>query len=124
MNKNIKKVLITTLACVTLCGTAMAAPGGRGKPAPAPARQHQQAAPRKQAARHAPAKHVATRPAPVRPVVHHPAPPPPRVCHPAPPPPPPPRTVVIHEVEEDEGLNGWEALGAAVIGGIIGALVT
>ena len=111
-----KKVLITTLACVTLCGTTMAAPGGRGKPAPAPARQHQQAAPRKQAARPAPAKHVATRPAPhpapVRPVVHHPAPP------------PPPRTVVIHEVEEDEGLNGWEALGAAVIGGIIGALVT
>ena len=41
MNKTLKQLMVLTLACVTLCGTTMAAPrGGKGRP-PKPAPRHQ-----------------------------------------------------------------------------------
>lgn len=39
MNKKIIKMAIAALACVTICGTTMAAPAPRGGKGPAPAHQ-------------------------------------------------------------------------------------
>ena len=114
MNKMIKTMAVAALAGVTICGTTLAAPAPRGGKGPAPAHQKAPAPKPAQKHGHEVAKHHA--PAPV----HHPAP----VRHPAPPPPPPPppppRHGVVH-VEHHEA-NGWAVLGAAVIGGIVGAL--
>ena len=111
MNKKIIKMAITALACVTICGTMLAAPAPRGGKGPAPAHQKAPAPKPGKAHGHEVARHGAPahHPAPVR----HPAPPPP------PPPPPPPR--VVH-VEHHHEANGWAVLGAAVIGGIVGAI--
>ena len=109
MNK-IKTMAIATLACVALCGTTMAAPAhrGGGKP-PAPARQHQKAPPPKPAQKHghAVARHHAPAPA------HRHHAPAPRPCQP----PPPPHL----ECHHDEA-SGLAVLGAALIGGIVGAI--
>ena len=118
-NRNYMKLMVAGLACMALCGTALAAPkGGHGGPAPKGPAVHQKApaghAPARgaQLAHHAPdnahnARHH--RPEPMRHHAHHPAPPPP-------PPPPPARTVVVHH--EETGLG---ALLGALVGGIIGA---
>ena len=58
MNKTVKKLLVLTLAGLTLCTTAMAAPRGRKGPAPRPAPRH-----------HAPKHHPA--PLPPKPHGHH-----------------------------------------------------
>ena len=111
MNKKIIKMAIAALACVTICGTTLAAPAPRGGKGPAPA--HQKAPAQKKAPAPKPGKahghEVAHHGAPA----HHPAP----VRHPAPPPPP----HVVH-VEHHHEANGWAVLGAAVIGGIVGAI--
>ncbi len=111
MNKNVMKLVVTALACVTLCGTTLAGPahGGGRKPAPAPVHQKAPAQHHNQrqqnhgrnAAHHAPAPHRAPAPRP----------------HTPPPPPPPP-----HPHGGHHEANGWAVLGAAVIGGIVGAL--
>ena len=95
MNNNIRKFAVLGLACAVLCAPAMAAPAHHGNRAPARAPQHHQM----------PAPHH-----------RHPAPPPPPVHHRRPAPPP----RVIH-VEHHEA-NGWALLGAAIVGGIVGAL--
>ena len=41
MNKKIIKMAIAALACVTICGTTLAAPAPRGGRGPAPAKQQQ-----------------------------------------------------------------------------------
>ena len=53
MNKNIKKLAVTTLAGLTLCGTAVAAPHGGhgGTPRPAPM-HHRAPAPRAHGGHH------------------------------------------------------------------------
>lgn len=118
MNKTIKMMMIAGLACVAMCGTANAAPGGhQAGRAPEPRRMVQQT--RKPAP-----KPVANhRPAP-KPVVH--APPPPRVVHHQPvrrPTTPCHRhhRHDCHDCHYDD--NGWIELGAGIIGGIIGALI-
>ncbi len=117
MNKKIIKFAIAVATCVALTGTTIAAPAPRGGRPPAPAKQHQKAPPPKPAGHKAPrAPHVAPAHHVVH--VHHPAPPP----RPCPPPPPPPPPVIVHHVEHHEA-TGWAVLGAAVIGGIVGALV-
>ena len=120
MNKKIIKMAIAALACVTICGTTLAAPAPRGGRGPAPAKQQQKAPALKPAQgrghEKAPAHghEVAHRGAPAP--AHHPAP----VRHPAPPP-PAPRHEVIH-VEHHEAI-GLAVLGGAIVGGIVGALV-
>lgn len=117
-NRNYMKLMVAGLACMALCGTALAAPkGGHGGPAPKGPAIHQKApvgyAPARgpQLAHHTPrAEHRA----PHR-EVHHGAPMHHRVHHPAPPP-PPARTVVVHH--EETGLG---ALLGALVGGLIGA---
>ena len=120
MNNNVNKLLVAGLACVALCGTTLAAPGGghgarnHGRPAVAqraPAPRHTQ----HRAPTHGPAHN---RPAPV--VRHAPPPPRPVVVHHAPP--PPPRPVVVHHHECDGG-GGLGALIGAVVGGIIGSVL-
>ena len=106
----IAKTLIAGLACVAFCGATLAAPHGGGK-APQKAPTHQKApAPNGGNARAhnpAPAPHGA-------PVAHHaPAPAP---HHHEPPPPAP------HHGGHHEGA-GWVALGATVIGGIVGGII-
>ena len=132
-NRNYMKLMVAGLACMALCGTALAAPkGGHGGPAPKGPAVHQKApaghAPARgpQLAYHAPdnahnAHHH--RPESMRHHAHHPAPPPPppppvvvRPLPPPPPPPPPARTVVVHH--EETGLG---ALLGALVGGLIGA---
>ena len=109
-NRNYMKLMVAGLACMALCGTALAAPkGGHGGPAPKGPAVHQKAP-----AGHAPARGPQLahhhRPEPMRHHAHHPTPPPP------PPPPPPARTVAVHH--EETGLG---ALLGALVGGIIGA---
>lgn len=124
-NRNYMKLMVAGLACMALCGTALAAPkGGHGGPAPKCPAVHQKAptrhAPAKgpQLAHHAPNNAHHHRPEPMRHHAHHPAPPP-VVVRPLPPPPPPPppaRMVVVHH--EETGLG---ALLGALVGGLIGA---
>ena len=124
MNKKTAvKTLMAGLVALTMCGTTMAAPrGGHGK-TPAPARQHQTPArqPQKALAGHhaTHGRNVAHHHAPVHhaPVHHAPV-----LRHHAPllPPPPPPRPVVVHHHHAE--ANGWAVLGAALVGGIVGAL--
>ena len=122
MKKTIK-LMATALICATLCGTATAAPRGNGghnndrgrNNAP----QHQRAeAPRQnnrdrghvspQKVRHD-AHHSDPVPRHAQPVTHH---------KPAPAPAPAPRDPTPHH----EG-NGLIALGAAVVGGIVGGII-
>ena len=99
MNKTLKKLLVATLACVTLCGTTFAAPRGGKKHAPVPAPRHQvvnHAKPK----HHAPPKHTHHRPAPKP---HH------HVKH-----------TVHHHCDNN---NGLVTLGAAIVGGLVGGVL-
>lgn len=117
MNKNVIKIATIAIACTALCATTLAAPAPRGGKMPAAPKQHQKAPAPKPHEKHdpkAPNHHepnVAHHPAPA----HRPAP----ARHPAPP--PPQRRETIH-VEHHHEANGWAVLGAAVIGGIVGAI--
>ena len=84
MNKTIKTMAVAALACVTLCGTAMAAPHhGRG-PKPAPVHHR------------APAHH------------HH------HGCWVPPPPPPPPPVVHVHHGGNGLAVLGGAIVGGIV----------
>lgn len=115
MNKTFKQTMIAGLACLAFCGTTFAYPPTEGRcnaGAMRGAPAHQTAKPGHNGGRHAPepAHHAA-------PVAHHaPAP-----CHPAPPPPPPPPPPPHHD-GHCEG-TGLVALGATVVGGIVGGIV-
>ena len=143
MEKMIKKMMVAGLACLTMCGTAMAAPkgpqAGRApepkrmvQQAPKPAQKASVAAPVRKAqpapkvAQHKPAPKpvMNRRPAPL-PVAHH-APVPMHTAHhkPARRPETPCHRHHRHECNDchyDD--NGWGELGAGIIGGIIGALI-
>ena len=95
MNKKVK-VIGTILACLALTGTCLAAPHGGHHGGRNAAPMHHGA----------PAHHPAPH--------HHRNPPPP------PAPPPAPAPVVIHEAPAHTGVI---ALGAALIGGLIGGIV-
>ncbi len=111
MNKILKTLTVAALACVTLCGTAVAAPRGGRNNGRAPATKHQTVKHKKTPQRHAakakpaPKKHhIATKKhhdprhhAPIR-TVHH----------------------VEHHCEED---NGWVTLGGALLGGLLGGII-
>ena len=101
MNKTLKQLLVLTLACVTLCGTAVAAPrGGKGH-APAPAPRHQTAKRVPPARHHTPKRHNHHRPAPkTRHHGHH----------------------NVHHHHHNHN-NGWATFGAAVVGGLVGNLL-
>ena len=111
MNKILKTLMVAALACVTLCGTAVAAPRGGRNNGRAPAPKHQTVKHQK-----APVKHVAkAKPAPkkhhVTPRKHH------QIKHYAP-------THTVHHVEHHcDDDNGWVALGGAILGGIIGGII-
>ena len=113
MNKNaIKKLMIAAIACIALCGTALAAPrvaAPDGRPAvggyPAP----HKAPGAKPMPKHAP--QVAHHRAPVR---HAPPRRPTTPCHRH-------HRHECHDCHYDH--NGWVELGAGIIGGIIGALI-
>ena len=136
MNNTLKKLMMAFALCGALCGTAMATPKGgaptKGKP---PAAQP--------AKTHAPAKHVAQAPAakptakaPAKPVVQAPArghghvePARPahrhEVARHAPPPPPKhhePKHHHDHHGSHHEGT--WCVLGASIIGGLVGGLIS
>lgn len=114
MNKNILKTMTVGLACLTLCGTSLAAPGKPGNRAPQKAPTHQQApAPRNERPSRAPTRPNTRRVAQPRPAPR-PAPAPRR---PAPPPPP-------ERHHRPSEADGWLALGAAVLGGIVGGLLS
>lgn len=111
MNKTLKTLTVAALACITLCGTAVAAPRGGRDNGRAPAPRHQTAKRQK-----APQKHTAkAKPAPKR---HHTAP----KKHHAPKHHAPVRAV--HHIEHhcDDG-NGWAVLGTALLGGLIGGII-
>ena len=108
MNKNaIQKMMIAAIACIALCGTALAAPDGRpavgGYPAPhkgVVAKPMPKPAP--QVAHHrAPVRHAAPR-RPTTPCHRH-------------------HRHECHDCHYDH--DGWVELGAGIIGGIIGALI-
>ncbi|MGN0855297.1 MAG: hypothetical protein ACI4R9_07245 [Kiritimatiellia bacterium] len=136
MEKMIKKMMVAGLACIAMCGTAMAAPrGGNGPQAgrapeakpmaqqtpktahKAPVAAHKQNnRPMQQVARHktAPQPVMHRTPAPVRTARHKPARRPKTPCH----------RHHRHECNDchyDD--NGWIELGAGLIGGVIGALI-
>lgn len=111
MNKTLKTLTVAALACITLCGTAVAAPRGGRDNGRAPAPKHQMVKHQK-----APQRHVAkAKPAPkkhhVAPKKHHPP------KHHA-----PVRTIhhVEHHCDDD---NGWAVLGGALLGGLLGGLI-
>lgn len=112
MNKTLKTLLVAALACITLCGTAVAAPRGGRDNGRAPAPKHQTTKHQK-----APQKHIAkTKPAPQK---HH---------RPAPKKHQPPRhhvtTHTVHHVDHHcDDDNGWVTLGGAILGGIIGGII-
>ena len=132
MEKMIKKMMVAGLACVALCGSAMAAPKHGNGPAPkgkAPMVQTTRHEARKpvqtykpvQAHKPAPVHHQHQAKAPahhhyeVRPAHHTPPPRPVTPCH----------RHHRHECNDchyDD--NGWVELGAGIIGGIIGALIS
>ena len=128
MNKNTTmtktiKLMATALICATLCGTATAAPRGNGGPYNDRGRnnapQHQKAEAPHQNNR----DHGHASPQKVRHGAHHSDPAPRHaqlVAHhkPAPAPAPAPRDPTPHH----EG-NGLIALGAAVVGGIVGGII-
>ena len=113
MNKNVIKIATIALTCTALCATTLAAPAPRGGKAPAAPRQHQKAPAPK------PQKHGTKAPNHREPhVAHHPAP----AHHNRPHTPPPPAHRKTIHVEHHHEANGWAVLGAAVIGGIVGAI--
>ena len=124
MNKKLMKLMTAIALCGALCGTATAAPKG-GAPAKgkAPATMT--------AKTPAPAKHVAKAPAqshrhaePARPTHRH------EVARHTPPPPPPkhhkPRHHHDHHCDHhcDHNDDNWCVLGASVIGGLVGSLIS
>ena len=113
MNKNVIKIATIALACTALCATTLAAPAPRGGKMPAAPRQHQKAPAPKPPEKHCPKAPKHHEPQ----VAHHPAP----AHHNRPHMPPPPHHEVVH-VEHHQETNGWAVLGAAVIGGIVGAI--
>ena len=123
MEKMIKRMMVAGLACVALCGSAMAAPKHGNGPAPkgkAPMVQTTRREARKpvQAHKPAPAHHQAKAPAhrhyEVRPAHRMPPPRPVTPCHRH-------HRHDCHDCHYDD--NGWVELGAGIIGGIIGALI-
>ena len=107
MNKTLKTLMVAALACITLCGTAVAAPRGGRDNGRAPAPKHQTVKHQK-----APQKHVAkAKPAPKK---HHVAP----KKHHAP-------VRTIHHVEHHhcDDDNGWAVLGTALLGGLLGGII-
>ena len=99
MNKTLKQLMVLTLACVTLCGTTMAAPRGGKDRAPQPAPKHQTAKRPPASKHHAPKRQTHHRPAPKH---HH----------------------EHHKVQHHGGHNaGWVTLGVAVVGGLVGGLL-
>lgn len=143
MEKMIKKMMVAGLACLAMCGTAMAAPKGpQAGRAPEPRRMVQQAPkPAQKAPVAAPVRKaqpapqiVHQKPAPKPVMTHRPAakpvlhtrPPQHHVAHhkPARRPVTPCHRHHRHECTNchyDD--NGWVELGAGIIGGIIGALI-
>ena len=119
MNNMIKKMMMTGIACVALCGTTLAAPTHNTRPMPkgkAPMAQVAKPMPKP-----APHKTIA-RPMPT----HHAAPHHVHATHRL----PPPRPVTpchrhhrhdCHDCHYDH--NGWVELGAGIIGGILGAII-
>ena len=112
MNKTLKTLTVAALACITLCGTAIAAPRGGRDNGRAPAPKHQTVKHQK-----APQRHVAkAKPAPkkhhVAPKKHHPP------KHHAP-------VRTIHHVEHHrcDDDNGWAVLGTALLGGLLGGII-
>ena len=125
MEKMIKKMMVAGLACVALCGSAMAAPKHGNGPAPkgkAPMVQTVRHETRKPVQAHKPApvhhQHQAKAPAhhhyEVRPAHHMPPPRPVTPCHRH-------HRHACTDCHYDD--NGWVELGAGIIGGIIGALI-
>ncbi|MBO5643361.1 MAG: hypothetical protein J6S51_05085 [Kiritimatiellae bacterium] len=106
MNKTLKQLLVLTLACVTLCGTTLAAPrGGKGR-APQPAKRHQiarlPAAPKHHATKRQNHQHKAHNHHTHHNTHHH---------H------------NVHHHHHGEHHTGWITLGAAVVGGVVGGLL-
>ena len=114
MNKNVIKIATIALTCTALCATTLAAPAPRGGKMPAAPRQHQKAPAPKPPEKHGPKAPKHHEPQ----VAHHPAP----AHHNRPHTPPPPAHRKTIHVEHHHEANGWAVLGAAVIGGIIGAI--
>ena len=112
MNNMIKKMMMTGIACVALCGTTLAAPAHNNRPMP------KGKAPMVQVAKPMPKPaqpHVAKAPVrhEVRPA-HHMPPRPVTPCHRH-------HRHDCHDCHYDH--NGWVELGAGIIGGIIGAII-
>ena len=115
MSKNILKTMAVGLACLTLCGTSLAAPGIPNNHTTKKAPVHQQAhahlgeRPNREPARHSPRRVAQSKPAP------RPAPAP---RHPAPRPSP-----GRHRDNRPTDTANWLTFGAAVFGGIVGGLI-
>ena len=124
MEKMIKKMMVAGLACIAMCGSALAAPKHGNGPAPKGKAPMVQKAPRGYTAarpaahKSAPRHQVAMAPAPrhhaMRPEHHMPPSRPTTPCHRH-------RRHDCHDCHYDH--NGWVELGAGIIGGIIGALI-
>ena len=117
MNKKLLKTMTVGLVCLAICGTSLAAPGKPNNRAPqrVPTRQ-QMPAPRNERPRRAPTRHDNTR----RIAQPKPAPRPTSAAPRRPAPPPPPER---HHSNHSSEADGRLALGAAVLGGIVGGLL-
>ncbi len=122
MNKAIQKMMMALAVCGTLCGTAMAAPGGNPPPKGKAPTAMRASAPKRHAVKApAPARHAAKhRAAPAR---HH-APKHDAVRH-APPPPPPARHHAPKRLRHNHTLHteDWCGIGTSLIGGLVGGLI-
>ena len=126
MNNMIKKMMMTGIACVALCGTTLAAPQHNNRPTSkgkAPmvqvAKPMAKPAPHKAVSKPMPKiaqHHVAKAPVrhEIRPTHHLPPPRPVTPCHRH-------HRHDCHDCHYDH--NGWVELGAGILGGIIGALI-
>ena len=115
MSKNILKTMAVGLACLTLCGTSLAAPGVsnnrtiRKEPARQQASAHRGERPARAPTRHGNHRVAQAKPAPrPAPAPRHSAPSPSPGRH--------------HDRRHSETSN-WLTFGAAVLGGIVGGLI-
>lgn len=115
MNKNILKTMAVGLACLTLCGTSLAAPGIPNNRTTKKAPVHQQAPAHRgerrnrEPARRSPLRVAQSKPAPrPTPAPRHSAPRPSPRHH--------------HDNRPTDTAN-WLTFGAAVLGGIVGGLI-
>ena len=135
MNNMIKKMMMTGIACVALCGTTLAAPQHNTRPTPkGKAPMVQVAKPMPKPATKPVQHNVVAKPMPkpaphktiARPMpTHHAAPHHAHATHHLPPRPVTPchrhHRHDCHDCHYDH--NGWVELGAGILGGVLGAII-